>query len=201
MADTVIAGRYRLDDVLGRGGMSEVWRAEDLELGRHVALKLLAPDADTARFDREARAVASLAHPNISPDQPRAAPATAASAVSSSGVILSRMLTGRLPSESSTPMELVMLPRDAPPPPISTFRGDAPARLESTAMAALAKDPADRPRDGAALLAELGVPAGTALTTATTALAGDATQVLPVVDAAAASEAYPAPPAERNRLP
>src|SRR3982751_4848838 len=65
MPDTVIAGRYRLDEVLGRGGMSEVWRAQDLELGRHVALKLLAPDADTARFDREARAVASLAHPNI----------------------------------------------------------------------------------------------------------------------------------------
>src|SRR3981081_1835120 len=65
MSSTVIAGRYRLDEVLARGGMSEVWRAEDLELGRHVALKLLAPDADTARFEREARAVASLAHPNI----------------------------------------------------------------------------------------------------------------------------------------
>src|SRR5258708_738844 len=65
MPDTVIAGRYRLNDVLGRGGMSEVWLAEDLELGRLVAIKLLAPDADTARFEREARAVASLAHPNI----------------------------------------------------------------------------------------------------------------------------------------
>src|SRR5213079_1543809 len=65
MPDTVIAGRYRLDDLLGRGGMSEVWSAKDLELGRHVAIKLLAPDADTARFEREARAFASLAHPNI----------------------------------------------------------------------------------------------------------------------------------------
>src|SRR5882757_6940203 len=65
MPDTVIGGRYRLDDVLGRGGMSEVWLAEDLELGRLVAIKLLAPDADNARFEREARAVASLAHPNI----------------------------------------------------------------------------------------------------------------------------------------
>jgi eukaryotic-like serine/threonine-protein kinase len=45
--------------------MSEVWCAEDLELGRLVALKLLGPDADRARFEREARAVASLAHPNI----------------------------------------------------------------------------------------------------------------------------------------
>src|SRR5947207_3679321 len=65
MPEMLIAGRYRLDEVLGRSGMSEVWSAEDLELGRHVAIKLLAPDADTARFEREARAVASLAHPNI----------------------------------------------------------------------------------------------------------------------------------------
>src|SRR5437763_13455595 len=65
MADETIAGRYRLDELLGRGGMSEVWAATDTELGRRVALKLLAPDADTARFEREARAVASLAHPNV----------------------------------------------------------------------------------------------------------------------------------------
>src|ERR671933_2730497 len=65
MADEVIAGRYRLERPLGSGGMSKVWLAEDAELGRRVALKLLAPDADRARFDREARAAASLAHPNI----------------------------------------------------------------------------------------------------------------------------------------
>src|SRR2546423_2595395 len=45
--------------------MSEVWAADDIELGRRVALKLLARDADPARFEREARAVAALAHPNI----------------------------------------------------------------------------------------------------------------------------------------
>src|SRR3982750_4721203 len=65
MPETVIAGRYRLEDLLGRGGMSGGYRAEDFELGRRVALKLLAPDADTARFEREARAVASLGHPNV----------------------------------------------------------------------------------------------------------------------------------------
>jgi len=61
----VIAGRYRLVERLGRGGMAEVWLAEDLELERRVALKLLGPRADPARFDREARAAASLAHPHI----------------------------------------------------------------------------------------------------------------------------------------
>jgi serine/threonine-protein kinase len=45
--------------------MSEVWRATDLELERRVALKLLAPHQDNARFEREARAVAALAHPNV----------------------------------------------------------------------------------------------------------------------------------------
>jgi serine/threonine-protein kinase len=45
--------------------MAEVWAAQDLELDRRVALKLLGRDADPARFDREAHAVASLGHPNI----------------------------------------------------------------------------------------------------------------------------------------
>jgi eukaryotic-like serine/threonine-protein kinase len=65
VADEVVGGRYRLDERLGAGGMSEVWAAEDLELGRRVAVKLLARDADPARFEREAHAVAALAHPNI----------------------------------------------------------------------------------------------------------------------------------------
>ena len=311
MPDTVIAGRYRLDELLGRGGMSEVWRAEDRELGRMVAIKLLAPTADTQRFEREARAFASLAHPNvtqlydygdesgrpymvleylpggtledrmrdgkplddeqayaiaagiaaglahahargvvhrdlkpsnvlfdeegrpkladfgiarmtagegtlteagtvlgtaayISPEQAAGEPATAASDVYSFGVILFRMLTGRLPFAAEDPMELVVQHRDAPPPPIAALRPDAPGRLESTAMASLAKNPADRPADGAALLAELGVP--TAPTTATTVLAADdRTQVLPVAAGAAttgvaAAEAYPEPPS-RSRTP
>jgi len=293
--------------------MSEVYRAHDLELGRLVALKLLAPDADSARFEREARAVASLAHPNvmqlydygeengrpfmvleyvpggtleerlaaaggkplpddeahaiaagvaaglahahargvvhrdlkpanvlfdddgrpklgdfgiarmaagegtlteagtvlgtaayISPEQAAGAPATTASDVYSFGVILFRMLTGRLPFESSDPLELVMMNRDLPPPPIADLRRDPPALLESTAMAALEKDPADRPRDGAALLAALGV----AGTVATSALADDATRVLPaagpVTTATTVSPAAAAPPAEpppRSRAP
>jgi eukaryotic-like serine/threonine-protein kinase len=65
VADELVGGRYRLVVRLGVGGMSEVWAADDVELGRRVALKLLARDADPARFEREAHAVAALAHPNI----------------------------------------------------------------------------------------------------------------------------------------
>jgi eukaryotic-like serine/threonine-protein kinase len=316
MAQHTIAGRYRLDEMLGRGGMSEVWAATDTELGRRVALKLLAPDADTARFDREARAVASLGHPNItqlydygqeddrpymvleylpggtleerlqdgcplpdretmqiaaelasglahahsrdvvhrdlkpanvlfdeegrakladfgiarmaagegtlteagtvlgtaayiSPEQAAGEPASAASDVYSFGVMLYRMLTGRLPFDASNPMELVALHRDAEPPPVTQFRDDAPALLESTAMAALAKDPAGRPRDGAALLAALGVSAGYSSSSMSGAFADpDATSVLPVT--AAAPVATPRPvspgpappePPRRSRMP
>src|SRR3954452_13567779 len=65
MAGDLIAGRYRLLETLGRGAMSSVWLAEDEELARRVAVKTLAPSADRARFDREARAAAALSHPNI----------------------------------------------------------------------------------------------------------------------------------------
>jgi serine/threonine-protein kinase len=311
MPEMVIAGRYRLDELLGRGGMSEVWCADDQELGRRVAIKLLAPDADTARFVREARAFASLAHPNvtqlydygeedgrpymvleyvpggtledrlsagrplpdddafaiaagiasglahahsrgvvhrdlkpsnvlfddeerpkladfgiarlavgegtlteagtvlgtaayISPEQASGAPATAASDVYSFGVILFRMLTGRLPFESDDPLRLALQHRDAPPPPISALREDAPTVLAATATAALAKDPRDRPPDGAALLAELGITQA-AGATAAPAFAEAATSVIPQArpraETAETSALPPPPPPRRSRLP
>jgi serine/threonine-protein kinase len=262
MADELIGGRYRLEQTIGHGGMSEVWLATDLELDRPVALKLLAPNADRQRFEREARAAATLSHPNInqlfdfgeaegrpymvleflpggtledqlsgdhplpdeqtariardladglahahgrglvhrdlkpanilfdsegrakiadfgiahmgdagtlteagtvlgtaayiSPEQAAGEPAGPTSDVYSFGVILFRMLTGRLPFESDQPMELVAMHRDAEAPSMDALRPDVPPQLESIASAALAKDPADRPPDGAALLAELG---------------------------------------------
>jgi serine/threonine protein kinase len=70
----VIAGRYRLETVLGRGGMGVVWRATDLLLGRPVAVKELALDDSFSagesrrrreRTLREARAVAQLRHPHV----------------------------------------------------------------------------------------------------------------------------------------
>ncbi len=65
-----VAGRYDIADLLGRGGMSSVYRARDRILERDVALKVLheryADDPEyVERFRREARAIARLAHPNI----------------------------------------------------------------------------------------------------------------------------------------
>jgi serine/threonine-protein kinase len=65
VAGRTIGGRYRLLEPLGTGGMAAVWAAEDLELERRVAVKLLAPDADRARFEREARLLAAVGHPNV----------------------------------------------------------------------------------------------------------------------------------------
>jgi serine/threonine-protein kinase len=61
---------YTVTAALGEGGMGEVWRAEDSKLGRDVALKVLpeefAKDPERmARFEREAKVLASLNHPNI----------------------------------------------------------------------------------------------------------------------------------------
>ncbi len=274
MVESVIAGRYRLELRIGSGGMSEVWSATDLELERTVAVKLLAADADPARFDREARAAAGLAHANvcavydyglsegrrflvlehlpggsledrlaagkpmadddtrriageiaaglahahergvvhrdlkpanilfdaegrakiadfgiaraagapglteagtilgtagyISPEQAAGRPATPASDVYAFGVILFRMLTGRLPFDAPDGLALAAMHRDLPAPPVSGLRRDAPPLLESVAAASLAKSPTDRPRSGAALAAELGG-AATATTDSTAA--------------------------------
>ncbi len=263
MSPGAIADRYRLEEPLGRSTMSEVWRATDLELGRTVAIKLLAPTADTERFRREARAIASLAHENvnvlydygqtedgrpymvleyltggsladlleregalpieearriatgiaaglaqayangvvhrdlkpanilfdgegrpkladfgiarlaagsgtltdegtvlgtaatISPEQAAGEPATAASDVYSLGAILFRMLTGRLPFEADDALELLRLHRDVPAPPVEELRPDVPPALAALTAAMLAKDPAERPADGSAVLAAL----------------------------------------------
>ena len=66
----LIADRYELEELVGTGGMSTVFRAHDTQLDRRVAIKILheryAEDPEyLERFSREARAVAQLSHPNI----------------------------------------------------------------------------------------------------------------------------------------
>src|SRR5215831_12483937 len=68
-APNLIPG-YRLEALIGQGGMGQVYRATQLSLGRTVAIKLLSTElakdnSFVARFDKEAAALAALSHPNI----------------------------------------------------------------------------------------------------------------------------------------
>ena len=69
-SDNMIAGRYEVVSHIGQGGMADVFLAVDTILNRQVAIKLLREDlsqdaVSILRFEREAQAAASLAHPNI----------------------------------------------------------------------------------------------------------------------------------------
>jgi serine/threonine protein kinase len=74
LAGRTLGGRYRVDALIGRGGMGAVYRALDERLGRAVAVKVISPPAGVpastrqelrARFQREARSAARLHHPNV----------------------------------------------------------------------------------------------------------------------------------------
>jgi serine/threonine protein kinase len=69
-AGTILAGRYRILGLLGRGGMGEVYRALDLILNQPVALKFLSQAAHTGeaaltRFRNEVRIARQVSHPNV----------------------------------------------------------------------------------------------------------------------------------------
>ena len=68
----IIEGKYRIERLLGKGGMGQVFLAHDLTLEREVAIKVLPPDVAqdeqvVRRFQQEAKTAAKLDHPNIIP--------------------------------------------------------------------------------------------------------------------------------------
>ena len=69
-AGDLLAGRFRIVRFIARGGMGEVYEAEDLTLHEHVALKTLRPEAadeerNVRRFRREVQLARQITHPNI----------------------------------------------------------------------------------------------------------------------------------------
>jgi eukaryotic-like serine/threonine-protein kinase len=253
-------GRYRILRKLGTGGMANVYLAEDEELGRRVAIKILNDrhandDSFVERFRREAKNAAGLSHPNIvsiydrgeaegtyyiameylegrslkerivaegplpiglaievtrqilravgfahrrgivhrdikphnvllvqdgpgdgeprfkvtdfgisrttasqmteagsivgtaqylSPEQARGAPVDQRSDIYSVGVVLYELLTGKLPFNGETPLEIAMKHLSEIPKSPSELRSEIPADLDMVVLRALAKDPADR---------------------------------------------------------
>ena len=148
----------------------------DLGLARHIAGAGTLTEAGTV--------LGTAAY--ISPEQATGEPAGAASDVYSFGVILFRMLTGELPFAADHALALVDMHRNAPPPAVDALQPGAPPDLTALTAAALRKDPALRPADGAALLS---------------ALAGTTTEVVSPVDTQA-TQVLPAPagrPPSRRR--
>ena len=70
LQSTICSGRYRIDSVLGQGGMGSVYAATDMQLHRHVAIKVLSPELSQKpnvrrRMEQEARALARIEDPNV----------------------------------------------------------------------------------------------------------------------------------------
>jgi serine/threonine-protein kinase len=114
----------------------------------------------------------------ISPEQAAGEPAGFASDIYSFGVVLYRMLTGRLPFESADPGELLRLHREAQPVPPAELRTDVSPLLASLAIDAMSKNRDRRPSDGTVLVDRL---RGTSRAASTTAVSGSApvTQIIP----------------------
>ena len=254
MIDTLFDGRYLITRKLGSGGMAKVYLAEDQELGRRVAIKILddrhASDAQfVERFRREAQNAGSLSHPNIvsiydrgeaggsyyiameyvegrtlkelivargpspigiaidytrqilsalrfahrkgivhrdikphnmivdgdgrvkvmdfgiarsstsqmteagsiigtaqylSPEQARGAPVDQTSDLYSTGIVLYELLTGTVPFNGDTPVEIAMKHLSQTPDPPSAHRVEVPRDLDYVVLRALAKDAGDR---------------------------------------------------------
>jgi beta-lactam-binding protein with PASTA domain/predicted Ser/Thr protein kinase len=318
LINTLFDGRYRILRKLGSGGMANVYLAEDEDLGRRVAIKILndryANDDDfVERFRREAKSAAALSHPNIvsiydrgeaegtyyiameviegrslkeliltrgplpishavaytleilealrfahrhgiihrdikphniligerlkvtdfgiaragasqmteagsimgtaqylSPEQARGAPVTASSDLYSVGIVLYEMLTGKVPFNGDSAIEIAMKHLNELPKPPSKIRPEIPEELDQVVLRALSKAPEDRYQSAEEFAEDLhrveaGLPlapetseAATALIAAPGATIGGTTQVLP---SDATSIAPPRQPATPRRPP
>jgi serine/threonine protein kinase/Tol biopolymer transport system component len=126
---------FRINDKLGEGGMGQVWRAEDEKLGREVALKILpeefARDPERmARFEREAKVLASLNHPNIA----------TLYGLETTAVIPSEQSESRDPLKSGSDPSTQRAPANSGGPSTPASPGDASAQDDRKAVTFLAME-------------------------------------------------------------
>jgi eukaryotic-like serine/threonine-protein kinase len=320
LINTLFDGRYRIVRKLGAGGMANVYLAEDEDLGRRVAIKILNDryandDLFIERFRREAKSAAALSHPNIvsvydrgeaegtyyiameviegrslkelimtrgplpiaqalaytheildalrfahrhgiihrdikphniligerlkvtdfgiaragasqmteagsimgtaqylSPEQARGAPVTASSDLYSAGIVLYEMLTGKVPFNGDSAIEIAMKHLNDPPKPPSKIRPEIPDELDAVVLRALSKNPEDRYQTAEEFSEDLhrveaGLPlapetseAATALL-AGAALVGDGGSTEVLAGAAVTTPGGPPPPTTRRPPP
>lgn len=136
---------------LGEGGMGEVYRATDTTLGRQVAIKVVsdafAVDADrVARFEREARTLASLSHPNIAAVFGFEKAGSVHAAVWAFGCVLYEMLTGRRAFEDED-VSLTLSKLLRVEPEYDALPANVPPRVVAALKACLRKDPKQRAAD------------------------------------------------------
>jgi serine/threonine protein kinase len=159
---TVLNNRYQLLERLGRGGMSDVFRARDLMHERYVAIKVLGEqysndEAFQKRFRQEARALSTILPDEradvvwgspqyFSPEQAVGEAPSPASDVYSLGVVLYEVLTGALPFTAPTSEELALLHLQADPIPPREYVPDIPTALEEIVLKVLSKEPSARYR-------------------------------------------------------
>ena len=97
----VLAGRYRVDELIGHGGMAKVYRGYDLTLGRAVAIKILDPElardnAFRTRFRLEAQSASRMSHPSIVRVYDAGDPSTTDSSTDEPPYIIMELISGTL---------------------------------------------------------------------------------------------------------
>src|SRR5437870_2676371 len=165
--DTLVGrqlGKYRIETLLGRGGMAAVYKAQDTVLNRAVAIKVLEPalavdPRAVERFRREAVLTATGqvmgTADYLAPEQISGRPAGPRSDVYSLGVILYEMLTGVTPFAGETTASILYRQVHDNPVPLRSVNPRLPVELQPVVDRALAKNPALRYSDPLDLATEL----------------------------------------------
>src|SRR5256885_1143198 len=150
-------GDYEIVEILGAGGMGEVYKVRNVISNRIEAMKVLLPNLGgdpglAGRFLREIQVQATLDHPNIarlhtahmSPEQIRGAQPDPRSDLYSLGITLYEMVTGRRPFEGTSDYSIMAAHlQQAPIAPIEVVPG-VPQEMNDIILMAIAKDPAQR---------------------------------------------------------